>query len=119
VDLELGLELRRVANAAYAAWSPWAVGATSGPVITLQTCDGVTSAYRILVRLVPTPRVARPDLKPVTKQAGSQDGIGMASMRTLRDWAGTLGDGHPDSTSSALADVQKRAGQGGSCRARR
>jgi hypothetical protein len=26
---------------------------TSTKVITLQTCDGATSAYRILVRLVP------------------------------------------------------------------
>ena len=30
-----------------------AMAATSGQVITLQTCDGATSAYRILVRLVP------------------------------------------------------------------
>jgi hypothetical protein len=46
-------EIRHVANSAYGSWSGWAVGATSGPVITLQTCDGATSAYRILVRLVP------------------------------------------------------------------
>lgn len=46
-------QIRHVANAAYASWSGWAIGATSGPVITLQTCDGATSAYRILVRLVP------------------------------------------------------------------
>jgi Sortase family. len=45
-------QIRHVANAAYATWSGWATGATSGPVITLQTCDGATSAYRILVRLV-------------------------------------------------------------------
>ena len=31
-----------------AAWA-----ATSGPVITLQTCDGATDAYRIIVRFVP------------------------------------------------------------------
>jgi hypothetical protein len=48
-------QIRRAANAAYDAWSPWATGATAGPVITLQTCDGATSAYRILVRLVPAP----------------------------------------------------------------
>jgi hypothetical protein len=46
-------QIRHVANSTYGSWSGWAVGATSGPVITLQTCDGATSAYRILVRLVP------------------------------------------------------------------
>jgi len=45
--------VRYVRNADYASWSQWAMAATSGPVITLQTCDGATSAYRILVRLVP------------------------------------------------------------------
>lgn len=45
--------VRHVRNADYASWSTWAMAATSGPVITLQTCDGATSAYRILVRLVP------------------------------------------------------------------
>jgi hypothetical protein len=45
--------VRHVANADYASWSQWAMAASSGPVITLQTCDGATSAYRILVRLVP------------------------------------------------------------------
>jgi len=45
--------VRHVRNADYASWSQWAMAATSGPVITLQTCDGATSAYRILVRLVP------------------------------------------------------------------
>lgn len=46
-------QIRRVANAAYNAWARWATGATAGRVITLQARDGVTSAYRILVRLVP------------------------------------------------------------------
>ncbi|MEA2620769.1 MAG: hypothetical protein QOC97_1542 [Chloroflexota bacterium] len=45
--------VRHVRNADYASWSQWAMASTSGPVITLQTCDGATSAYRILVRLVP------------------------------------------------------------------
>ena len=45
--------VRHVANADYASWSQWAMAASSGPVITLQTCDGATSAYRILLRLVP------------------------------------------------------------------
>jgi hypothetical protein len=45
--------VRHVAIADYASWSEWAMAASSGPVITLQTCDGATSAYRILVRLVP------------------------------------------------------------------
>lgn len=46
-------QIRHVANKDYATWSQWAMAATSGPVITLQTCDGATSAYRILVRLIP------------------------------------------------------------------
>ena len=45
--------IRHVRNADYASWSGWATGAYGSPVITLQTCDGSTSAYRILVRLVP------------------------------------------------------------------
>jgi hypothetical protein len=45
--------IRHVANSDYASWSQWAMAATSNKVITLQTCDGATSAYRILVRLVP------------------------------------------------------------------
>lgn len=45
--------IRHVRNADYASWSKWAMAASSGHVITLQTCDGATSAYRILVRLVP------------------------------------------------------------------
>jgi hypothetical protein len=45
--------IRHVANKDYASWSQWAMAATSTKVITLQTCDGATSAYRILVRLVP------------------------------------------------------------------
>jgi hypothetical protein len=45
--------IRHVLNADYASWSGWATGASSTPIITLQTCDGSTSAYRILVRLVP------------------------------------------------------------------
>jgi hypothetical protein len=46
-------QIRHVTNASYATWSRWAMAASTGPVITLQTCDGPTSAYRILVRLVP------------------------------------------------------------------
>ena len=46
-------EIRHVASSAYGSWSAWATGSAGGPVITLQTCDGATSAYRILVRLVP------------------------------------------------------------------
>ena len=46
-------QIRHVANKDYATWSTWAMAATSGPVITLQTCDGATSAFRILVRLIP------------------------------------------------------------------
>ena len=45
--------VRHVALDDYASWSTWAIAASSRPVITLQTCDGATSAYRILVRLVP------------------------------------------------------------------
>ncbi|HEV8403325.1 MAG TPA: hypothetical protein VGQ31_09845 [Candidatus Limnocylindrales bacterium] len=45
--------IRHVANKDYASWSQWAMAVTSTKVITLQTCDGATSAYRILVRLVP------------------------------------------------------------------
>jgi hypothetical protein len=45
--------IRHVRNVDYASWSAWATGASSSPIITLQTCDGATSAYRILVRLVP------------------------------------------------------------------
>ena len=45
--------IRHVANADYASWSKWAMAGSPGQVITLQTCDGATSAYRILVRLVP------------------------------------------------------------------
>jgi hypothetical protein len=45
--------IRHVANKDYDSWSQWAMAATSSKVITLQTCDGATSAYRILVRLVP------------------------------------------------------------------
>ena len=45
--------IRHVANSDYGSWSQWAMAATSNKVITLQTCDGATSAYRILVRLVP------------------------------------------------------------------
>jgi hypothetical protein len=45
--------IRHVANSDYDTWSRWAMAATSNKVITLQTCDGATSAYRILVRLVP------------------------------------------------------------------
>jgi hypothetical protein len=45
--------IRHVANTDYDSWSQWAMAATSVKVITLQTCDGATSAYRILVRLVP------------------------------------------------------------------
>jgi hypothetical protein len=44
--------IRHVLNANYDSWSGWATGASSTPIITLQTCDGPTSAYRILVRLV-------------------------------------------------------------------
>ena len=37
-----------------ATWGKGATwAATSGPVITLQTCDGATDAYRIIVRFVP------------------------------------------------------------------
>ena len=46
-------QIRHVANSDYATWSRWAMAASSTPIITLQTCDGATSAYRILVRLVP------------------------------------------------------------------
>jgi hypothetical protein len=46
-------QIRHVANSDYATWSNWAMAASSTPIITLQTCDGATSAYRILVRLVP------------------------------------------------------------------
>lgn len=45
--------VRHVRNADYASWSKWSMAASSSQVITLQTCDGPTSAYRILVRLVP------------------------------------------------------------------
>jgi hypothetical protein len=45
--------IRHVANADYATWSRWAMASSSSQIITLQTCDGATSAYRILVRLVP------------------------------------------------------------------
>ena len=45
--------VRHVKNADYASWSQWAMAPSSSQVITLQTCDGPTSAYRILVRLVP------------------------------------------------------------------
>ena len=45
--------IRHVANKDYDSWSQWAMATTSTKVITLQTCDGATSAYRILVRLVP------------------------------------------------------------------
>jgi hypothetical protein len=46
-------QIRHVANSDYATWSRWAMAASSTRIITLQTCDGATSAYRILVRLVP------------------------------------------------------------------
>jgi hypothetical protein len=46
-------QIKHVTNASYATWSRWAMAASTGPVITLQTCDGATNAYRILVRLVP------------------------------------------------------------------
>jgi hypothetical protein len=46
-------QIRHVANKDYASWSTWAMAASSSQIITLQTCDGPTSAYRILVRLVP------------------------------------------------------------------
>ncbi len=46
-------QIRHVANKDYATWSTWAMAASSSQIITLQTCDGPTSAYRILVRLVP------------------------------------------------------------------
>jgi len=43
-----------VEHLAVAAWGKGATWAgTSGPVITLQTCDGATDAYRIIVRFVP------------------------------------------------------------------
>jgi hypothetical protein len=43
-----------VEHLAVAAWGKGATWAgTAGPVITLQTCDGATDAYRIIVRLVP------------------------------------------------------------------
>jgi hypothetical protein len=45
--------VRHVRNADYASWSQWAMAGASAQIITLQTCDGATSAYRILVRLVP------------------------------------------------------------------
>ena len=45
--------IRHVANKNYATWSTWAMASSSSQIITLQTCDGATSAYRILVRLVP------------------------------------------------------------------
>ncbi len=46
-------QIRHVANKNYATWSTWAMASSSSQIITLQTCDGATSAYRILVRLVP------------------------------------------------------------------
>jgi hypothetical protein len=46
-------QIRHVANKDYASWSTWAMASSSSQIITLQTCDGPTSAYRILVRLVP------------------------------------------------------------------
>jgi hypothetical protein len=46
-------QIRHVAIKDYASWSGWAIGSSSSQVITLQTCDGATSSYRILVRLVP------------------------------------------------------------------
>jgi hypothetical protein len=46
-------QIRHVANKDYATWSTWAMASSSSQIITLQTCDGPTSAYRILVRLVP------------------------------------------------------------------
>ena len=46
-------QIRHVANKDYATWSTWAMASSSSQIITLQTCDGATSAYRILVRLVP------------------------------------------------------------------
>lgn len=46
-------QIRHVANKDYATWSKWAMASSSSQIITLQTCDGATSAYRILVRLVP------------------------------------------------------------------
>jgi hypothetical protein len=46
--------LLRVEHLTVADWGKGATWAgTSGPVITLQTCDGATDAYRIIVRLVP------------------------------------------------------------------
>ena len=46
-------QIRHVPNADYATWSLWAMASSSTSIITLQTCDGATSAYRILVRLIP------------------------------------------------------------------
>ena len=45
-------QIRHVANKDYATWSQWAMASSSSQIITLQTCDGSTSGYRILVRLV-------------------------------------------------------------------
>lgn len=45
------LWVQDVPVATWGKGSSWA--ATSGPVITLQTCDGAADAYRIIVRFVP------------------------------------------------------------------
>ena len=44
-------EIRHVWNADWASWGDWASGDLSQPGITLMTCDGATSSYRILARL--------------------------------------------------------------------
>lgn len=48
-------QVRHVLGADYKQWSTWAVGSQSSPSLTLQTCDGATSNWRIEVRLVQIP----------------------------------------------------------------
>lgn len=48
-------QVRHVLGVDYKQWSTWAVGSQSSPSLTLQTCDGATSNWRIEVRLVQIP----------------------------------------------------------------